>query len=290
MSLHTSSHVAGGAARIHGPNLRAGLNLDRSPAAPEALPFRVLPPAMARAGADANRLSVQLRHMGVVISISALGDGPSATWEVAPFGSAQAEGGRAASPDGVVQLLSQALAAAEGAAEEFGGVYADAVRLAILARTLGLDPQGAQASPPKAEPAAPASALRSGLPKWRLRRVEAHVEANLAETITLADMAAAAGLSKMHFAAQFRIATGLRPHDYLLGRRIERARRMLVEGRESLVQIALAVGFQTQAHFTTVFRRFVGETPNRWRAANRPVPVRSHSSREADRASRCPPQ
>ena len=69
----------------------------------------------------------------------------------------------------------------------------------------------------------------------------------------------------MHFAAQFRIATGFRPHEYLLRKRIERACDLLVTSDASLVDIALSVGFQTQAHFTTVFKRFMGETPHRWR-------------------------
>jgi AraC-like DNA-binding protein len=107
-----------------------------------------------------------------------------------------------------------------------------------------------------------------GLPKWRLNRVAAYIEANIEETVTLAGMAAAAGLSRMHFASQFRVATGVRPHEYLLRRRIERAQAMMLETRDPLIQIALGVGFQTQAHFTTVFRRFVGDTPYQWRCAN----------------------
>jgi len=72
----------------------------------------------------------------------------------------------------------------------------------------------------------------------------------------------------MHFAAQFRAATGQRPHDYLLQLRIERARELLLTSRLPLVEIAFEVGFKTQAHFTTVFARFVGETPNAWRQRN----------------------
>jgi AraC-like DNA-binding protein len=68
----------------------------------------------------------------------------------------------------------------------------------------------------------------------------------------------------MHFAAQFRAATGLRPHEYLLRRRIERAQELLRREPISLSDVALSVGFQTQAHFTTVFKRFVGRTPHRW--------------------------
>jgi len=85
--------------------------------------------------------------------------------------------------------------------------------------------------------------------------------------ITLQDLALAAGLSRMYFAAQFRAATGLRPHEYLLKRRIERAVELLKRAEISLVDVALTVGFQTQAHFTTVFKRFAGDTPYQWRSA-----------------------
>lgn len=106
---------------------------------------------------------------------------------------------------------------------------------------------------------------------WRLKRVLAFLDAHFGDAITLADMAGVAGLSRMHFAARFRISTGVKPHDYLLRLRIERARQLMVESEEPLAQIAFSVGFQTQAHFTTVFRRFSGTTPHRWRSAQ-PVP------------------
>jgi AraC family transcriptional regulator len=111
----------------------------------------------------------------------------------------------------------------------------------------------------------------SPLPAWRLKRTFAHIEANLSETVTLADLARAAGLTRMHFAAQFRAATGVRPHEFLLRRRIERAQELMQRSNDTLVAIALDVGFQTQAHFTTVFKRFVGVTPQRWRRANAAV-------------------
>ncbi len=106
---------------------------------------------------------------------------------------------------------------------------------------------------------------RTPLQKWRLKRVIDHVDGHLARRITLADMAAAAGLTRMHFAAQFRTAMGMRPHDFVLRRRIDRARELLGDPERTLVDVALSVGFQTQAHFTTVFKRFAGETPHRWR-------------------------
>jgi AraC-like DNA-binding protein len=103
------------------------------------------------------------------------------------------------------------------------------------------------------------------LQKWRMKRVTDHVDAHLSRRITLADMAAAAGLTRMHFAAQFRASTGMRPHDFVLQRRIERAQELLRNPELALVDVALSVGFQTQAHFTTVFKHFAGGTPHRWR-------------------------
>ena len=58
----------------------------------------------------------------------------------------------------------------------------------------------------------------------------------------------------MHFAAQFRAATGYRPHEYLLLCRIERAKAMLLQQNTPIVEVALSVGFKSQAHFSTVFK------------------------------------
>ena len=132
----------------------------------------------------------------------------------------------------------------------------NAMRLAAVARLVEtLEPYQSQAA--KRHTAA-------ALPKWRLVRVLKYIDANIGEAITLANLAAAAGLSRMYFAKQFRAATGIRPHDYVLRKRIERAQQMLSEP-VALVDIALSVGFQTQAHFTSVFKRFVGNTPCQWR-------------------------
>ena len=109
----------------------------------------------------------------------------------------------------------------------------------------------------------------SALPKWRLRRVEEYVRAHFCRCISLSDLAAVAGLSRMHFAAQFRAATGYRPREYLLHQRIEHAKSLLSNTEAPLVDVALAVGFCTQAHFSTVFKRITRETPARWRCARR---------------------
>jgi AraC family transcriptional regulator len=118
----------------------------------------------------------------------------------------------------------------------------------------------------------------SALADWRLKRVAAFVEKHLAKPLTLAEIASAAGLTRMHFAAQFRVATGLRPREYVMRRRIERAQCLLAGGALSIVEVALSVGFQNQAHFSTVFRRYVGQTPARWRRLRILVPARASSS------------
>ena len=109
----------------------------------------------------------------------------------------------------------------------------------------------------------------NALPKWRLRRVEEFVKAHFDRCISLSDLAKVAGLSRMHFAAQFRAATGYRPREYLLHRRIEHAKSLLSNTETPLAEVALAVGFCTQAHFSTVFKRITGETPARWRCASK---------------------
>ncbi|WP_454620295.1 helix-turn-helix domain-containing protein [Bradyrhizobium cenepequi] len=158
--------------------------------------------------------------------------------------------------DPVVRRLSEALAAAERDQSEFGGIYADAIRLVTVARMISAD----------TKPASPAQTNRdAGLSKWRLKRVVEYVAEHLDEKVTLADMAAAARLSRMHFAALFFRATGLTPHQYLLKQRVSAAQEMLRTTDKSIVDIALSVGFSTQAHFTTVFKRIVGQTPLKWR-------------------------
>ncbi|MET4279418.1 MULTISPECIES: AraC family transcriptional regulator [unclassified Bradyrhizobium] len=111
-----------------------------------------------------------------------------------------------------------------------------------------------------------------GLQKWRLKRVIDYIDAAMSSKINSRDLAAVAGLSRMHFASQFRVATGLRPHEFLLQRRIRRAAELMRDTTMPIIEIALSVGFQTQAHFTTVFKQFTGCTPRNWRFGNHLLP------------------
>ncbi|QTL04371.1 helix-turn-helix transcriptional regulator [Aquabacter sp. L1I39] len=161
-----------------------------------------------------------------------------------------------AGDDGELAALATALLAALSRDPATADLYADAICATLAARCAERPPAEAKA---RRRPC-------GQLPKWRLKRVMDYVDAHLDAPITLADMAAAARLTRMHFAAQFRAATGLRPHDYLQRQRIARA-KILLEEDMPLVEVAVSVGFQTHAHFTTVFGRLVGEPPSRWRQA-----------------------
>lgn len=155
-----------------------------------------------------------------------------------------------------IERLAHALLSNESGGCPFGRLYAESISLAVVTRVLGR----------QANPVASKTARKpASLAKWRLDRAIDYIEANLAEPIALADVANTAGLTRMHFAAQFRAATGYRPHEYLLRRRIETAQDLLSRPDFSLVDAALSVGFQSQAHFSTVFKRLVGQTPSRWR-------------------------
>ncbi|MBR0845764.1 helix-turn-helix transcriptional regulator [Bradyrhizobium liaoningense] len=170
--------------------------------------------------------------------------------------------------DPVVRRLSEAVAAVERLKPAHGTLCADALRLAVVARLFALRPDGQPELGERVRAGRYVADKKiQGLQKWRLKRVLGYIEAHLCKKIPLADLAAVAGLSRMHFAAQFRVATGCSPHEYVLHRRILRAKDLLRNCEMPIVEVALSVGFQSQAHFTTTFRRFAGNTPSRWRDA-----------------------
>ena len=107
---------------------------------------------------------------------------------------------------------------------------------------------------------------RGGLPAHRLRRVVEYVRAHLDQDISLAGMAAVAGMSPHYFSELFRQSTGHTPHQFVLAERIERAKRLLRNPKLTALDVALLVGFADASHFTKVFRRAVGTTPRRYRA------------------------
>ena len=115
---------------------------------------------------------------------------------------------------------------------------------------------GATASPSKAG---------SRLAPRQIRVVQSYVDAHLEQSITLAELAAAAGLSPFHFLRAFKRSLGVTPGQYVLDRRMEQARCLLKNSDLSVGEVGISVGFEHPSHFTRAFRRAVGMAPSMFR-------------------------
>ncbi len=104
-----------------------------------------------------------------------------------------------------------------------------------------------------------------GLPPRSLRLVMDHVEARLAEDLSLSELAAVVNISPRHFLRLFKRSTGISPHRYVIRRRVERAKVLLSGSDTPLWQVAEACGFAHQQHLSTHFKRLVGVSPGRYR-------------------------
>jgi AraC family transcriptional regulator len=102
-----------------------------------------------------------------------------------------------------------------------------------------------------------------------LRRCIEFIEAHLERDLRLNELAGEAGLSASHFTRSFRESTGKTPHQFLLHRRVERARTLMHDRRVSLTEVALASGFADQHHLARVFRRITSLTPSSYRRSLR---------------------
>ena len=109
------------------------------------------------------------------------------------------------------------------------------------------------------------TARTGGLSPRHLRRVCDFIMEHLADDLRLDDLAELTGLSCKHFVRAFKQATGLPPHQYLIRQRVEAAKRLLLDTKVSLADIALKCGFTDQSHFTAAFRKVVGVPPGAWR-------------------------
>src|SRR6266850_6248863 len=99
---------------------------------------------------------------------------------------------------------------------------------------------------------------------WQLRRLKECVTANLDGPVSIAEMAGLVSLSRTHFVRTFRRSFWMSPHQWLLSRRIARAKELL-KGTLPLAAVAAMCGFVDQSHFTKVFTRLASTTPGAWR-------------------------
>jgi len=162
-------------------------------------------------------------------------------------------------PDPVMSSLAQTIVTAMERPREGTSLFVDYMALAFCAHAL-LTYGGVPARP---------GSLRGGLASWQLCRACEFIEANLNGDPSIADVAAACGLSSSYFAKAFRQAMGMPPHVWLSTRRIERAKRLLIEERLELSEIAVACGFVDQSHLSRTFVKSEGCSPGKWRRARR---------------------
>lgn len=160
--------------------------------------------------------------------------------------------------DRPVQYLIRAMLEIDDENVSVGQMIVESISLAIASRCVLLN---------VTKPAKKAAV--GSLSKWRLRLVTEYIDAHLFEPIYLMDLAQIAGLTRMHFSTQFRLATGITPNAYVLARKIERARQLLMDANLPIVDISAMLGFRNQSYFTMVFKKIVGETPARWRSLSK---------------------
>ena len=99
-----------------------------------------------------------------------------------------------------------------------------------------------------------------------LLRAKDLIDARYVESLTVADLAAAARLSPAHFSREFRRVFGVSPHQHLVTRRLERAAALLRTTDWSVARVCFAVGWHSVGSFTSSFSRMFGESPQRYRA------------------------
>lgn len=117
------------------------------------------------------------------------------------------------------------------------------------------------------EPAASSGPRRLGA--RTIARLSDYIESALVRRLTLSELARVAGLSPFHFARCFKTTTGLAPHQYVMARRIELAKRLIVTTDQPVRDVAWSIGFENLSHFRRQFVAQIGVTPGDLRRATR---------------------
>ena len=105
-------------------------------------------------------------------------------------------------------------------------------------------------------------AAKRGLSRLQLHRVTAYIENNIEQDLSLAALAQIAHLSASHFKTMFKRSTGFAVHEYVIRRRVDRAKQLLTRGNLAASQVAVAAGFSHQSHMARAMRRVLGVTPS----------------------------
>jgi AraC family transcriptional regulator len=104
------------------------------------------------------------------------------------------------------------------------------------------------------------------LSQIHLDRVVDYIEAFIDRELTIEKLAKLASMNPIYFARVFKKRLGVSPHQFILFKRIERAKEMLAYSDAPIVDIALATGFSSQSHLSSTFKQVVGATPGNFRS------------------------
>lgn len=156
--------------------------------------------------------------------------------------------------DAHIEHIAWALDAERRAGFANGTLYADSLGTALAVHLLSGQRR------PEPVPA-------RGLTRPQLRRVTEHIEAHLDGDLSLSSLADVAGLSASHLKTLFKRSTGLPVHEYVVHRRVDRARGLLLRSDLPASQVALESGFSHQSHMARCMRRVLGVTPGEVRRA-----------------------
>jgi AraC family transcriptional regulator len=149
--------------------------------------------------------------------------------------------------DPQIEHIAWALDAERTAGHPGGLLYTESLGTALALHLLGRYPASRK--------------LPGGLSRSQLRRVTAFIEEHLDQNLSLTRLAGVAGLSASHLKTLFRRSTGIPVHEYVIQRRVERAKALLVRGELPASQVALEAGFAHQSHMARWMRRVLGVTP-----------------------------
>ncbi|KXF75787.1 transcriptional regulator [Paramesorhizobium deserti] len=161
--------------------------------------------------------------------------------------------------DDIIRNLGECLVPAFERPDRVSQLFADHVALALTTHLSASYAEGPVVLRP----------VRGGLAQWQERRAKEMLLANLDGNIGLGELARACGLSRSHFAREFKTTVGMPPLRWLLVQRIERAKDLLMNPSLPIDQIALHFGFTDQSHFTRAFHKVEGVTPGTWRRIRR---------------------
>lgn len=155
--------------------------------------------------------------------------------------------------DPVIQQLALALKMEIQTGCLSGRLYGESLGTALAARLV----QNYAVSKPEFK--------ANGLSQSQLARVVDYMQANLAQDLSILDLATLTHMSESHFSRSFKQSTGISPYQYLMKQRVERAEQLLKQQKVPIKDIALDCGFSNQTHLTRVFRKMTGIPPKAYR-------------------------